>query len=123
MKRWICVLPAAVSAMVLVSCQRPAASGQAATTPAATPGAPDAKHEVRVTGVIQAVRASKILVPQITGNYNNMTLTRIIPNGTLVKEGDLIASFDATAQMDAARDAQAKADDLGHQADRSEEHT
>ena len=117
MKRWICVLATAVSAVVLVSCERPAPSVQAATTPAATAEAPDVKHEARVTGVVQAVHNSKVLVPQITGNYNNMTLTRIIPNGTLVKEGDLIASFDATAQMDAARDAQAKADDLGHQAD------
>jgi multidrug resistance efflux pump len=32
-----------------------------------------------------------------------------------VKEGDLIATFDATTQVDSARDAEAKYDDLGHQ--------
>src|ERR1035438_6005661 len=117
MKRWICVLATAVSAMVLVSCERPAPSVQAATTPAATAEAPDAKREVRVTGVIQAVHASKVLVPAITGRYNRMTLTRIIAGGAHVSAGDPIASFDATVQMDAARDAQAKGDDLGHQAD------
>jgi len=75
------------------------------------------KREVRVTGVVQAVRSTKILVPQITGNNNQMTLTHIVPNGTRVEVGDPIASFDATAQMDAVRDANAKFDDLGHQAD------
>jgi multidrug efflux pump subunit AcrA (membrane-fusion protein) len=103
--------------MVLVSCERPAPSVRAATTPAATAEAPDAKREVRVTGVIQAVHASKVLVPAITGQYNRMTLTRIIAGGSHVSAGDPIASFDATVQMDAARDAQAKGDDLGHQAD------
>jgi len=44
-----------------------------------------------------------------------MTLTKLIPNGSTVKEGDLIAVFDSTQQIDLARDAQAKFDDLGHQ--------
>jgi HlyD family secretion protein len=75
------------------------------------------KREIRITGVVQAVHATKILVPQITGQYSQMTLTHIVPNGTRVEVGDPIASFDATAQMDAVRDANAKHDDLGHQAD------
>jgi len=66
---------------------------------------------------VEAVHATKILVPQITGQYNQMTLTHIVANGTRVDKDDLIASFDATTQMDAARDANAKFDDLGHQAD------
>jgi multidrug resistance efflux pump len=78
---------------------------------------PEIKREIRITGVVQAVHATKILVPQITGQYNQMTLTHIVPNGTHVEKDDPIASFDATTQMDAARDANAKFDDLGHQAD------
>ena len=66
---------------------------------------------------MQAVHSSKVLVPQIAGNFSRMTLTHIIPNGTQVQAGDPIASFDATAQIDAGRDARAKFDDLGHQAD------
>ena len=90
----------------------PAASpAPANTTPAAI------KREIRVTGVIQAVHATKIMVPQITGNNNQMTLTHIVPNGTRVEQGAIIATFDATTQMDAVRDANAKFDDLGHQAD------
>jgi multidrug resistance efflux pump len=44
-----------------------------------------------------------------------VTLTQLVPNGSTVKEGDLIATFDPTLQMDAAREAQAKFEDLGHQ--------
>src|ERR1035441_4799781 len=44
-------------------------------------------------------------------------LTRMIAGGSKVSAGAPIAAFDATVQMDAARNAQAKGDDLGHQAD------
>jgi multidrug resistance efflux pump len=44
-----------------------------------------------------------------------MTLTKLIPNGSKVKAGDLLAVFDSTQQVDQARDARARFDDLGHQ--------
>ena len=95
----------------LVACSR--------TTPpvahAAAPDTPRAKREVRVTGTVEAVRSSKILVPQIWSQGGPMTLTKLIPNGSKVNQGDLIAVFDSTQQIDLARDAQAKFDDLGHQ--------
>ena len=95
----------------LVACSR--------TTPpvahAAAPDTPRAKREVRVTGTVEAVRSSKILVPQIWSQGGPMTLTKLIPNGSKVNQGDLIAVFDSTTQIDLARDAQAKFDDLGHQ--------
>jgi multidrug resistance efflux pump len=84
-------------------------------THAAAPDTPRAKREVRVTGTVEAVHSSKILVPQIFSQGGPMTLTKLIPNGSKVKEGDLIAIFDSTQQVDLARDAQAKFDDLGHQ--------
>ncbi|HSW49672.1 MAG TPA: hypothetical protein VLH09_05820, partial [Bryobacteraceae bacterium] len=73
------------------------------------------ERRVRATCSVQAVHSVKITVPQIQGQTSMMTLTQLIQNGTSVKAGDLIATFDATAQMDAARDAQAKFEDLGHQ--------
>jgi multidrug efflux pump subunit AcrA (membrane-fusion protein) len=104
-------LSVAIPLLLLASCSR--------TTPpvahAAAPDTPRAKREVRVTGIVEAVRSSKILVPQIFGQFNRMTLTKLIPNGSKVKEGDLIAIFDSTQQVDNARDAQARFDDLGHQ--------
>src|SRR5882762_660111 len=78
------------------------------------------RREVLVTGIMAAVHSTKILVPQIWGQGGPMTLTKLIPNGSRVKEGDLIAVFDSTQQSDLARDANAKFEDLGHQV-RSEE--
>jgi HlyD family secretion protein len=101
----------AIPLLLLTACSR--------TTPpvthAAPPDAPRAKREVRVTGIVEAVHSSKILVPEIWSQGGRMTLTKLIPNGSRVKEGDLIAVFDSTPQVDQARDAQAKFDDLGHQ--------
>ena len=72
-------------------------------------------REIRITCSVQSVRSSRIVVPQIQGQISTMTLTQLIPNGSTVKEGDLIATFDPTLQTDAAREARAKFEDLGHQ--------
>jgi hypothetical protein len=101
----------AILCLLLAACSRPAPT----VTHAAPPDTPRAKREVRVTGIVEAVHSSKILVPQIYGQGGPMTLTKLIPNGAAVKSGDLIAVFDSTQQIDLARDAQAKFDDLGHQ--------
>src|SRR5580700_5057889 len=72
---------------------------------------------VRSNGTIQAVSALTVRVPQIygQGQGGDMTLTKLIPTGAAVKEGDILAEFDRTKQVDAARDAQAKYEDLRHQ--------
>ncbi len=88
---------------------------EARATPAAEQPETSGAREVRATGTIQAVRAHTIQVPQIAGQSGRMTLVKLIPNGTPVKAGDVLAEFDRTQQVDAARDAQAKFDDLGHQ--------
>ena len=119
MRCCVCKTAAVFLLVLLASCSRyqgaitHAAAPQKPAEPAAEPG----KREVRVTGTIVAVHSFKVLVPQIYGNYTSLTLTHMIPNGTRVKEGDLIAEFDATSMMADARDAKAKFDDLGHQVD------
>jgi multidrug efflux pump subunit AcrA (membrane-fusion protein) len=105
---------AAISLMVLVSCTRPTPSTTHAAEPAVAV-APAKPREVRLTGTVEALHSSKVLVPQIWGQGGPVTLTKLIPNGVRVKEGDLIAQFDNTAQVDAARAAVAKFEDLGHQ--------
>jgi multidrug efflux pump subunit AcrA (membrane-fusion protein) len=111
----------AVLSILLLHCSRyrpPTAHAAAAQPPASAVDILNGgKREVRVTGTIQAVHSFKILVPQIYGNYSNLTLTRLIANGALVKEGDVVATFDATSFMDTARDAKARYDDMGHQVD------
>jgi hypothetical protein len=100
--------------IALTSCSRSDPPVIHAAQPAPAASQPVAR-EVRVSGIVEAVHSTKILVPQIFGQNNQMTLTKIIPNGTRVKEGDLVAVFDSTQQIDQARDAQAKFEDLGHQ--------
>jgi len=77
------------------------------------------QREIRLTGALDAVRSSKIVVPTTYGPGGAITLTHLIPNGTRVKKGDLIATFDPTQQLDNARDAQARYDDLGHQVEQN----
>jgi len=80
-------------------------------------------RRVRSNGTVQAVQALTIRVPQIRGQNGDMTLTKLIPTGVAVKEGDVLAEFDRVKQLDDARDAQAKFEDLRHQVDqRREQH-
>lgn len=101
------------------ACNRttPPVAQAAAPAPADAGTARPTAREIRLTGLIIAVHSSKVLVPQIYGDGSPLTLTYLIANGAKVKEGEQLAAFDPTSQMDKARDASAKADDLGHQAD------
>jgi multidrug resistance efflux pump len=72
-------------------------------------------RHIRATGTVQALRVSNVQVPSLRGPGGRLTLIRLIPNGSRVKPGDLIAEFDRTQQVDDARDARARVDDLNHQ--------
>src|SRR5581483_7858202 len=108
---------AAAALLSLTACNRQTPATTAAASGNPPPAAERLKREVRVTGTVQAVHSSKILVPQIYGNYSNLTLTHLIENGTMVKEGDEIATFDPTNMMDTARDAEGRYKHYGHQVD------
>src|SRR4051812_22339010 len=116
-----CVLRAALAVCALclgTGCNGPLAKTSDAAVAAAQASPPEGgEREIRITGLVQAVHSVKVVVPQIQGQFGNMTLTELIPNGTRVKENNLIATFDPAAQLDAARDAQAKFEDLSHQVD------
>jgi len=77
--------------------------------------AADAGRTVRVTGIIQPVKSYIVQVPLIQGQGGNLTLTKLVPNGTKVRKGDLLAEFDEVKELQALRDASAKYDDLSHQ--------
>ncbi len=91
------------------------AESGASTAPHAATGA--VRHEVRLTGTIQAVHYFTVQTPQIGGQGGRVTLTKIVANGVRVKSGDILAEFDRTQEVDNARDAKAKFDDLSHQVD------
>src|SRR5579863_6528788 len=75
------------------------------------------RRVMRSNGSIQAVNSLTVRVPQIEGQSGNLTLTKLIPGGSEVKTGDMLAEFDRTKQVDDAREAQAKYEDLRHQVD------
>ncbi len=110
-----------IFAALLAACGRP--GGATVDAAAATPANPSAevtesKREIRLTGIVEAVHSSKVLVPTTTGNNNSqVTLTKIIANGARVAVGDFIAEFDPTPQFDALLQARGKSDDLSHQVD------
>src|SRR6266566_5189750 len=81
---------------------------------------PAPTRHVRATGTVQASHVFMVQVPQISGQGGRMTLTRLVPNGVRVKQGDTLAEFDRTKQLDDARDAQAKFDDLSHQVEQKQ---
>jgi multidrug resistance efflux pump len=87
--------------------------------------APAKARNLRTLGSIAAQRAVSVQVPRISGQGGGLTLVTLVPNGSVVHTGDLVAEFDATPQIKAQRDAQAKYDDLSHQVEQkiAEDHS
>jgi multidrug efflux pump subunit AcrA (membrane-fusion protein) len=89
------------------------------------PAQPAEGRPLRTLGTIAAQRALSIQVPRISGQGGGITLVQLIPNGSVVHTGDVLAEFDGTAQVKTQRDAQAKYDDLSHQVEQkiAEDHS
>ncbi len=92
-----------------------AAAASAGSRKTASVSARALRRHVRATGTVQPVEAVQIQVPEIVDAGGNLVLTRIVPSGTVVKAGDVVAEFDRTRLLDAARDAKARFEDLSHQ--------
>jgi hypothetical protein len=68
----------------------------------------DFVHTLRIHGVVEAVKFHAVAAPRLAGQSgpggggggggSNMVITRLIPAGTRVKPGDLLAEFDRQAQ-------------------------
>jgi HlyD family secretion protein len=104
----------AVATLFLCACGKqapldPVRVAEASTTPAAKP------KEIRATGRVQAVRSFTIATPRIQGQSGRQTLVDLVPNGSTVKEGDLLAEFDRAQQLDQSRDSKAKYEELANQ--------
>jgi len=70
---------------------------------------------LRVGGTTSAVHSFTVTIPRIRGQDSNFTVVTIVPNGAMVKKGDVLVQFDATQQTQSALDAKAKYDGLVHQ--------
>jgi multidrug resistance efflux pump len=78
---------------------------------------PAVNRQVRATGTVQAVHSFTVQTPQIPGQGGRLTLTSMLPNGSVVKPGAVLAEFDDTLEIDNALQAKAKFEDLSHQVD------
>jgi HlyD family secretion protein len=86
------------------------------TVAAASSGSPGSEKDVlRVTGVVQALNAKSIRVPQISAQSSRVTLVHLIPNGRRVEKDDVLVEFDRTTLLDEAVEVEARIQDLGHQ--------
>lgn len=113
--RKACVTLLLSAALVFTACgKRPTRVFAATDDRAASPAARPPRH-VRLTGTVQAVRSLVVRTPAIQGQGGNLTLTRLAANGSAVRQGDILAEFDPTAELQAERDTEAKFDDLKHQ--------
>jgi multidrug resistance efflux pump len=100
----------AVALFHTLGCSHGGPASQASLGPAAAP------QTVRLKGMTAAVQARAIMAPQIAGQQvGTLTITKLIPSGTRVKQGDLLVEFDRQAQLRDSIDKQAQADGLNQQ--------
>ncbi len=67
---------------------------------------------LRLKGMTAAVQARSIQAPLLAGQQvGTLTITKLIPSGTRVKQGDLLVEFDRQAQLRDFVDKQAQSDD------------
>jgi len=73
---------------------------------------PAAPQTLRLKGMTAAVVGRSIQAPLIAGQQvGTLTITRLVPSGTRVKQGDLLVEFDRQAQLRDFIDKQAQTDD------------
>jgi HlyD family secretion protein len=105
------------AAAALAACGKQPTRVLAATEGQSAASAPvrQLPHVIRLTGTVQAIHSFVIQTPSTRGQGGNLTLTKLVAGGATVREGDVLAEFDPTAQLQAERDTVAKFDDLKHQ--------
>lgn len=83
------------------------------STPAALPARGDDVFPVRLSGTVEAVRATTVMVPRLAGQTSDaLVVTRMATPGSTVAPGDLLVEFDPQAQIRAAMDRRAEVVDL-----------
>ena len=76
----------------------------------------DFRDTVRLHGTVGAVQSKTILAPRLSGQMAGMMIiTKIVSNGSRVREGDLLVEFDSQNQLRNVLDRQAEYDNLVQQ--------
>jgi len=121
-KRSSITLLAVVSAIGLAAAgvaMRPQAraaesSGPDSATAVVTRG--DLVRSVRLAGTVEAVQATTIAAPRLSGqNQNSLVIMRLIKAGTTVRPGDPLVEFDRQEQLRNALDRKAELNDFDQQ--------
>ena len=124
--RWACraaVLVLAASACSCRSAESESVSANTATSSSATLTVRRGTftRTVRVAGITEAVRNAAAVAPRLAGqNNSNLTITKLVASGALVKEGEVLVEFDPQDQNRAAFDRLTEFQDLEQQIRRVE---
>jgi len=72
----------------------------------------DGPFSLRLNGKTEAVRSRAILAPLVAGQQvSTLTIVKLIPSGSRVKQGDVLVEFDRQTQLRDWVDKQAQSDD------------
>jgi HlyD family secretion protein len=81
----------------------------------------DFRRTVRLNGTVEAVQSYTVIAPRLAGQTAmTMVITKLIGNGTLVREGDILIEFDRQTQVKNVLDRQAEYEDLVQQIKRKQ---
>jgi multidrug efflux pump subunit AcrA (membrane-fusion protein) len=87
--------------------QRSASASQ--TTRTAIVEQKDFIHAVRLHGIVEAVESHTIAAPRLSGQgLNTLIITRLVKNGSAVRQGDVLVEFDRQAQLKNVLDKEAE---------------
>lgn len=79
----------------------------------------DFVRALRVNGTVEAVETHPIVAPRLAiQNAGQLTLTKLLTTGTIVKKGDIVAEFDRQSQIRDALDREAEFHDFERQIDK-----
>jgi multidrug resistance efflux pump len=97
------------------SARGPEQSGRAANA-TATVTRQDFTRSVRLSGTVEAVKATIVTAPRLAGqNNNSLVIMRLVENGTSVQPGDALVEFDRQDQLRNALDRRAELTDFESQ--------
>jgi len=96
--------------------QARAAERSGTDTASAVVARTDFVRSVRLAGTVEAVQATTIAAPRLSGqNQNSLVIMRMIKAGTTVKAGDPLIEFDRQEQLRNALDRKAELNDFEQQ--------
>ena len=109
------ILAAAILLLGLTACTRIPASDKQSDADSRTASVKRGNFHrtVRLNGTVRAVDSYSVLAPRLSGPMTGtgmMVITRIVPNGTRVRKGDILVDFDRQAQTKNILDRQAEYD-------------